>query len=104
MNTIIPPAQPYVKEIEQDPGRLRVAFNTQSPIGTPVHRDCIAAVKHTAGLLEKLGHDVEEARPDLDGLLLAKSFFTMYFGEVAADIMELEGPRFSERETCFRYL
>jgi amidase len=46
-------------------------------------------VEHTAGLLEKLGHDVEEAQPELDGLVLAKSYFTMYFGEVAADIQDL---------------
>ncbi len=87
--TIIPPSQPYLKEIEQKPGRLRVAFNTHSPIDTPVHQDCVKAVEHTASLLEKLGHDVEENKPELDGLLLAKSFFTMYFGEVSAEIKEL---------------
>ncbi len=87
--TIIPPSQPYLKEIEQDPGRLRVAFNTHSPLGTSVHPDCIKAVEHTASLLEKLGHDVEEKKPEIDGLLLAKSFFTMYFGEVCANIKEL---------------
>ena len=71
------------------PGRLRIAFNTHSPLDTPVHQDCVKAVEHTASLLEKLGHDVEEAKPELDGLLLAKSFFMLYFGEVAADIKEL---------------
>lgn len=83
---ILPPSRPYLQEIPQDPGRLRIAFNTRSPIDTPVHPDCIAAVEHTVGLLQGLGHDVEEASPELDGLVLAKSFFTMYFGEVAAEI------------------
>jgi amidase len=41
-------------------------------------------------LLAELGHEVEEARPDLDGQSLAKSFFTMYFGEMAAHIDDLE--------------
>ncbi|UCE52409.1 MAG: amidase [Desulfobacterales bacterium] len=87
---ICPPAKPYVEEIEQSPDRLKIAFNTRSPIDTPVHPDCVRAVEHTAKLLEKLGHDVEEAHPDIDGQVLAKSFLTMYFGEIAADIDELE--------------
>lgn len=87
---IRPPAKPYVEEIEQSPDRLKIAFNTRSPIDTPVHPECVRAVEHTAKLLEKLGHDVEEAHPDIDGQVLAKSFLTMYFGEIAADIDELE--------------
>jgi amidase len=87
--TIIPPSQPYLQEVEQTPGRLKIAFNTHSPLDALVHQDCIKAVEHTANLLEKLGHDVEEAEPDLDGLALAKSFFTLYFGEIASDIKEM---------------
>ncbi len=87
---ISPPQQPYLQELEQSPGRLRIAFNTQSPLGTDVHPECVKAVEHTAQLLEKLGHEVEEARPDIDGQTLAKSFLTLYFGETAADIDELE--------------
>ena len=88
--TIEPPARPYLEEIRQAPGRLKIAFNVKSPIDTPVHPDCVKAIEHTAALLEKLGHNVEEAAPDLDGLVLAKSFFALYFGEVAANIAELE--------------
>jgi amidase len=83
------PRQPYLQELGKSPGCLRVAFNTQSPIGTEVHPECVKAVDHTARLLESLGHEVEEARPDLDGQILARSFLTMYFGETAADIDEL---------------
>jgi amidase len=43
-------------------------------------------VEDAAKLLESLGHQVEAARPELDGLALAKSYLTMYFGEMAADI------------------
>jgi amidase len=87
---IPPPQRPYLQELEQSPGRLRIAFNTQSPIGTPVHPDCVKSAEHTARLLQKLGHEVEEARPDVDGQTLAKSYLRMYFGETAADIDELE--------------
>jgi amidase len=87
---IDPPKMPYLEEIQQRPGRLKIAFNTHSPIETPVHAECVRAVEHTADMLEKLGHDVEEARPGLNGVVLAKSFMTLYFGEIAADIEELE--------------
>jgi amidase len=82
---ISPPLQPYLKEIEQSPGHLKIAFNTQSPLRTEVHPECIQAVEHTVRLLEELGHEVEEAHPDMNGQALAKSFFTLYFGEVAAN-------------------
>jgi amidase len=87
---IPPPPVPYLNEIKQSPGRLRIAYSTQSPIGTEVHTECIQAVEHTVRLLENLGHDIEEARPDVDGQALAKSFFTMGFGEMAALIDNLE--------------
>ncbi|MFC1857632.1 amidase [Thermodesulfobacteriota bacterium] len=86
---IPPPQRPYLQEIGENAGPLRVAFNTHSPINTDVHPACIQAVEHTVRLLEKCGHHIEEARPRLDGLTLAKSYLTMYFGEVAADLQEL---------------
>ena len=76
---IAPPSQPYLQEVQQSPGRLKIAFNSRSPLNKPVHPDCFKAVEHTAALLESFGHAVEEAEPQIDGIILAKSFFTMYF-------------------------
>ena len=87
---IAPPHRPYMDEIEQGPGRLRIAFNMQSPINTAVHPQCIRAVEHTVGLLEELGHEVEEARPEVNGRALAKSLITLYSGVVAATMDELK--------------
>jgi amidase len=87
---IPPPRQPYLKEIEQPTGRLRIAFNTRSPIDTSVHPECVRAVEHTVRLLENLGHDIEEGRPEVDGQALAKSYLTSYFGEMAAVIDDLK--------------
>lgn len=87
---IIPlPENPYIDEIKKDPGSLRIAFSTVSPIGTEVHSECVKAVEDAAKLLEDLGHTVEENSPELDGMALAKSYLVMYFGEMAADIDEL---------------
>lgn len=87
---IKPPDMPYSEEIKRDIGSLKIAFNTASPLGTGTHESCADAVIKTARLLESLGHNVEEARPSLDGLRLANSYFTMYFGETAADIKHAE--------------
>ncbi len=83
------PEQSFLKQVEKEPGSLRIAFTKMSPLKTDVHPDCIAAVESAAHLLQGLGHRVEEADPPIDGIALAKSFFLMYFGEVAADIMHL---------------
>lgn len=83
---IKPPDRPYSEEINREPGSLKIAFNTESPLGTGTHDYCKQAVYETAKLLESLGHKVEEAKPELDGIKLANSYFTMYFGETAADI------------------
>ena len=87
---IKPPGRSYLDEVAKNPGRLKIAFDTQSPLGTPVHPECVKAVTETAGLLEEMGHELIEARPDIDGPALAQSFITMYFAEMAANIDELE--------------
>jgi amidase len=84
------PDRPYMHEIERPPGKLRIAFNSQSPLGTAVHPDIVKATLETALMLQKMGHEVEEDVPDVDGKSLAMSYLSMYFGEVAADIDELQ--------------
>jgi amidase len=86
---IQPPERPYMEEILQPPGRLRIAFTSRSPLDTPVHPEYVKATLETALLLQKLGHDVTEDEPAVDGKLLAKSYMSMYFGEIAAEIDEL---------------
>jgi amidase len=85
------PVRPYLDEVEREPGKLRIAFNSQSPLGTTVHPDIVKATLETALMLQKLGHDVDEDVPEVDGRSLALSYLSMYFGEVAADIDELGG-------------
>jgi amidase len=83
------PGSSFLAEVDQEPASLKIGFSTKSPLGTDVHPECVKAVEHAARLLESLGHVVEEADPGVDGTALAKSYFMMYFGEVAADIQDL---------------
>jgi len=90
MYAVPTPDRSFVQELGTEMEPLRIAFSTKSPIGTKVHPDCIAAVEHTAKLLEQLGHKVEEAEPTIDGSRLARSFLCLVFAEVAADLEQLQ--------------
>ncbi|MGJ4943380.1 amidase [Bradyrhizobium sp. HKCCYLS1011] len=78
------PGVVFAQAMEREPGRLRIGFTAASPIGTEVHAEAKAAVEQAAKLLGSLGHEVEEASPEIDGAELAKSFLHIYFGQVAA--------------------
>ena len=84
------PESPFLDEVGRDPGPLRIGFSTASPLGTPVDPSSVAAVQQAAALLEGLGHRVDEAAPEVDGRALAQSYFTMYFGQVAAEVRKAE--------------
>jgi len=86
---IKPPGGSYLDEVTKNPGRLKIAFDTHSPLGTTVHPECVKAVTETARILEAMGHELIEARPDIDGPALAQSYISMYFAETAANIDEL---------------
>ncbi len=83
---IAPPERPYAQEIKKDPGKLRIAFSSVSPVGKGVDKECVDTVKKTAKLLAGLGHKVEEAAPPVAFRELAIGYFTMYLGEMAADV------------------
>lgn len=75
--------QPIKKE-------LKIAYSVESPIGTEVHPDCKEGVLKTVRLLENMGYHLEEKVAPVDGSKIAKSYITMYFGEVAAALASAE--------------
>ncbi|CCH57205.1 Amidase [Fibrisoma limi BUZ 3] len=84
------PERPFAQEVGREPGRLRVAFSTQTLIESqPVHPECVNAVQETARLLERLGHTVEEVPLPYEKTILTQAFFTMVLGETGAVLREL---------------
>jgi amidase len=71
-------ARPFIDEVKNPPGNLRIAFTTVAATGVPVHADCVAAVHDAAKLCADLGHEVEEAGPHLNGEMLLKSFMAIW--------------------------
>jgi amidase/6-aminohexanoate-cyclic-dimer hydrolase len=68
-----PPPGPFVAEVGRDPGRLRVALATAPWNGRPVDAECAEAARAAARLCERLGHHVEEARPEIDAAALGEA-------------------------------
>ncbi|MFP4644330.1 MAG: amidase, partial [Spirochaetales bacterium] len=83
---VAPPARPYREEVGRDPGRLRIAYSTRSPIHTPVHHTAVNAVTGAVSLLRSLGHEVEEAEPGFDGEALARDWLLLWFVTAAATV------------------
>jgi amidase len=103
---IEPPAEPYAQAMLREPGRLRIGFTTVSPIGTEVHPEAVHAVRQAAKLLESLGHQVEEAAPQIDGAALAQSYLHVYFGQIPAAVARAKalGAREGDLELMNRIL
>jgi amidase len=62
-----PPGRPYVEEVGNEPGRLRIGLLAVHPLGGPLDPDCAEAARLAGALLEALGHHVEEAWPAVLG-------------------------------------
>lgn len=58
--------RPFLSEMGEDPGRLRIALTTKGKLGETIDPECTQAAKNAARLCESLGHEVVEAAPDYD--------------------------------------
>jgi amidase len=103
---IAPPSEAYSESMLRELGRLRIGFTTSSPIGTEVHPEAVHAVRQAARLLERLGHHVEEAAPQIDGAALAQSYLHVYFGQIPAAVARAKalGAREGDLELMNRIL
>lgn len=61
-----PKARPYMEEIERSPGRLRIAWSSETASGRPIDPEIQAALERTAALLTGLGHEVVEQGMGID--------------------------------------
>ena len=78
-----PPARPFIQEVGADPGRLRIAFTTETPLGSNLHPDCLAATRDAANACAELGHEVVKHTPSFDAELLWESFTSILSAGVA---------------------
>jgi len=86
----VPPSRPFLSEVGEDPGKLRIAFTSSPLLPGDTHEDCIKGLKETVKLCQDLGHEMKEARLDIDGAAIAEAFLTVVYSEIGADIQEAE--------------
>jgi amidase len=61
-----PKTRPYLEEVAASPGRLRIAWSSETPSGRPIDPEIQAALERTAALLKGLGHEVVERGLGID--------------------------------------
>jgi amidase len=84
-----PPKRPFLKEVGADPGKLRIAFTTESPGEIAIHDDCVRAVREAAALCSDLGHEVTETAPELDAGMITQAFVVLWSAGNAVTIKAL---------------
>jgi Asp-tRNA(Asn)/Glu-tRNA(Gln) amidotransferase A subunit family amidase len=72
-----PPAGPYLQEVGRTPGKLRIAWTAGAPNGAPVESEPLRVLQETARLCADLGHQVEEADPEVDGAAIVPTFLAL---------------------------
>jgi amidase/6-aminohexanoate-cyclic-dimer hydrolase len=80
------PAHSFLEATRQPPPRLRIALMLHPMTEVRADPEVIAATHATARLLESLGHDVEEAQPDLPGPAIAAAFAKIIGVHTAHDV------------------
>ena len=84
-----PPAASFTELMQREPGKLRIALDTRSPLGGDVDAEIRRQTERTAEQLAALGHTVEEARPAVDGQLVARCYLMLYAGQVACELEDI---------------
>jgi amidase len=82
-----PPPHPFADSVTREPGRLRIGFAAKGASGPPVEGEILDGLYATARLLERLGHNVEEAAPEWDAGLLGEAI-TVICATVVAEAVE----------------
>ncbi len=84
-----PKERPYMDEIRTPPGRLRIAFSSETPRGVAIDPQNQAALEDTAKLLEELGHDVVECGLGIDYRKLYRAQGAVGSANSAANLREM---------------
>ena len=94
------PNNPFIKQIDDAPPKLRVGYTYTSAINPSPHPEAITAVENTARLLTDLGHFVEPVEPPYDDAALARDFLVVWFASLHHQVSSIK-ERFGTRNHDF---
>ena len=72
-----PPARPFLDEVSEAPGKLRIAVQAEAWNGMATHDDCLDALAEAEDLCRSLGHEVVEAPFDAGAEQLSRAAVTL---------------------------
>lgn len=78
--------RPYVDEVREAPGKLRIAYSMESGVPGDIDPDVQQALEDTIQLLRDLGHQVEEKRLGIDWREMYRAQGVVSAGNFAAQI------------------
>ncbi|HEX3651268.1 MAG TPA: amidase family protein [Rhizomicrobium sp.] len=81
-----PPPDRYFDGLKSKLKKLRIAFSISKLGSAPLHPDCVKAVRRAAALCSDLGHNLEEASPQLDPESLIQPFMALWGANLAAGL------------------
>ena len=73
------PTRPYLDEVSEQPGRLRIAWTSKAPNGAAIEPECLRLLEQTVQLCTDLGHHVEERNPEVDEADIVPTFLPLRY-------------------------
>ncbi|MEM7411695.1 MAG: amidase [Myxococcota bacterium] len=83
-----PPERPFLAEVGADPGKLRIALQVEAFNGATVHPDCQRAARDAAELCASLGHEVVDAKLEVDREALGRATQVLIAANLRASLLE----------------
>ena len=80
---ITPPERPYMEELSQAPGKLRIAWSDKAISGVEVHPDVVTGLHETVKLMESLGHEMVEDQIEIDWAHFFESLIVLWTAYLA---------------------
>ena len=80
---IKPPERPYMEELTQTPGKLRIAWSDKALSGVEVHPDVVTGLHETVTLMESLGHELVEDQIKIDWAYFFEALIVLWTASVS---------------------
>ncbi len=80
------PTRPFLDEVSQHPGRLRIGWTSKAPNGAAIDPECLGLLQQTVQLCIDLGHQVEEHDPEVNEADIVPTFLTLTSANTAINL------------------
>jgi amidase len=81
-----PPSAPFAEAVGRDPGKLRIGFTTEPPMGAQPDPESVRGAEEAAKLLESLGHEIVPIQHDWPADEIVATFVDLWAGLVSVGI------------------